>query len=179
MKRREVADDEIRRVMADRDCQLVLQKALARYGRRLQPDDLELCGLHAVWRCLGYHQDGMGQKFTTNLYRFAKFACLSETKRQRSAGKNQRPLSPHDEPRRENANAKEADRDDVRHMQECMRFLSDEQREILREHHVEGMTYEEIAARRGMSRAAVGHRLDLAARRLRELCEEAVYLEST
>lgn len=53
----------------------ILRSVGRRYSKQIDRDELLRCRLMALWRTLQYHEDGRGQAFTTNLYRFMEYEC--------------------------------------------------------------------------------------------------------
>src|SRR5262245_39037708 len=74
-------DDASLRAAADN--RNVIAAVLKQYVGKIPHDELESCGMTAMWRTLQYHQPDhpSRQKFTTSLHRFAKWECLRELRR--------------------------------------------------------------------------------------------------
>lgn len=181
-KRRAVSDEELRAALADQDNANVVRSVLQMYVGVMNDEDLRTCGMHAVWRCLGYYDPNhrSGQKLTTHLYQAVKWECDRQLGRERrERGRGTVPLSKAgDPPARQPGSDADAVRDRSGQVRELMRLLPAQQRRVVNHYFFERRTYDEIASLLGVSRQLVCRRLDHALARLRELCEEedgAVY----
>lgn len=171
--RKPVSDEQMRRALADSNNTNIIKKVLKKYIKLIHEDDLDNCGLHALWRALQYHDDAFHQKFTTSLYRFTEWECRRELRRQKNARKHQVSLG--DEI--EDARSLRAEDQDKRHeemtyVRECMQLLSQDQRQLVEEYFIEQWTMDEIAALHGMAKESVRQKLDWIVRRLRDIREE-------
>jgi DNA-directed RNA polymerase specialized sigma subunit len=66
----------------------IIKYVLYQYRKILDYDTLKSCGLHALWRCLQYHDDKYKRKFTSSLYQFVKWECEREIKSKYKSSKN-------------------------------------------------------------------------------------------
>lgn len=152
----------------------IIRGVLRVYSGRLSEDELDSCGCKALWRCLQYHSDDYGQKFTTSLHRFAHWECQRELRSLR--GSKNKPA--------EWANSKFDDAPDeagiiragreavAQYANECLDLLPhDWQRVVIRQYYIEGMTMEEVGSANGYSKETARQRLRRALDALRDVCE--------
>jgi len=60
------------------DNQRIISSVLSKYRGRLDEETLKGCGLNALWRCLENHNEALGTKFTSSLWRFVHWECRKE-----------------------------------------------------------------------------------------------------
>lgn len=74
-KRRYVSNDEFNKALNNEDNIKMIKSITGRYANILSEEDRRSAGLDGLWRALGYHQEGKGNKFTTSLYMFLNHEC--------------------------------------------------------------------------------------------------------
>lgn len=166
--RRHVPDDELRAALADPDNVRIVKKVLGRFSGQMHEDDLGRCGMIGTWRALAYHRDGLGQKWTTNLYGWVKKEVLRELGRQERSRRGRVPWSECGEPPARHRPPPE----DMELVRGQMKFLSPEQRQLIEEHLLEGWTLDDVGVLHDQSKEGVRQKVNQAVRRLRELCLE-------
>lgn len=55
----------------------IMNAASKRYYSRIPPDELHSCKLIGLWETLKRHREGLGDKFTTYLYKMVRYQCYS------------------------------------------------------------------------------------------------------
>lgn len=81
-KRRFVSDEEIEKALRNSDIYSIIKSECLKYKKVLDEHQRKSAGLEALWKTLGYHVDGKGLKFTTNLYKYLHFELRRELKKQ-------------------------------------------------------------------------------------------------
>jgi hypothetical protein len=76
-----VTNEEFNIALANKINQKIIKAVTHKYSKIIPPSDLEICGQHALWRCLGYHRDDKGKKFTTSLWTFTEWECNRELRK--------------------------------------------------------------------------------------------------
>lgn len=185
VKRREVPDEEFeaayyggadeasRRAAADN--RNVIKAVLKKYSKQLPEEDLEACGLVAMWKALQYHRDTFGQKFTTSLHRFADWECKRELRRATGGRGKHRPpprvpLADVPDPRPSFTEAEDL-ADDLSHVRECVDLLPEEwQRTVIRQYYLDGMTMTQVGLANGCSKESARQKIRRSVEALREIC---------
>jgi len=180
--RRAISDTEFNEALANSDNANIIKAVTQRYCGVLSSDDLRACGLHALWRCLQYHDPSYGQKFTTSLHRFTDWECKRELRKQRG-GKTKRavvivPLYEQSvETLHENQdflgnNLYNPLNEELEHVRERMGQLPfDWQRQVVEQYYFKHMTMEQIGRANGYSKEAARQKINKALTCLRRLCE--------
>jgi DNA-directed RNA polymerase specialized sigma24 family protein len=177
-KRREVGDEELRAKLADKDVRTLVAFETAKYRAVLDEHQRESAARVGVWRCLQYHREGFGQKFTTNLVRFLHYELRRELKveRRRSGfgvlGRHPDDVSDLSELLSYGGRADELfGRERLAHACECMlRYLPRRTRRMLRQFFFGGYTVDEISRMHGCTKGRAQERINKGLRQLRELC---------
>lgn len=172
--RREVTDEEFNQALANEDNKRLIKSVLRSYRRLIPEDDLECCGLDGLWRCLGYHREGMGNKLTTSLHKFVHWECRRKLKK----------IMREAEHRAINISAIETQdkfeipeptmSSDMVNMLECVSVLREPHRELIKEYYYDQRTMEEIGQRHGYSKEAARQKINRAVKELKKLCLHGV-----
>jgi RNA polymerase sigma factor (sigma-70 family) len=138
----------------------VMKKAARSFANVLthqqQTESIQL----ALLRCLKSHQESR-QKFTTSLYRFAKWE-LQNTLRSAIRQNRLRTVPLRDiVPKTDTA---------VADVMDCIESLDEKDQRLIRLHYLESMTFEEIGREEGYSREAAYYNVHRAVDKLRLLC---------
>ncbi len=163
-----VSNSQFEAALADPDNRGVLRGVSRYYAAQLSADERRSCCLLALYRAIQGHRDGLGQKFTTSLYRFASWELSREAKR---AGKTRPHCREAPEPP---ARAERFDPEDLEHVLARMGLLQDWEREIVQMRFLSGMSVTDIAKAKGYSRQTASWRLGRAMGRLRSVCLDGV-----
>lgn len=80
---RGITNAEFEAAWRNRDNQAVFKKVLRMFKNQLDEDCLQSHGMEAFWKALKKHDPAhpSGQKFTTSLYRYTKWALMNEVKK--------------------------------------------------------------------------------------------------
>lgn len=81
--KKEISNEDIQKAISNVDNINVANKAMSRYSKILQSDEIESCKINAIWRTLKSHDDCYGQKFTTSLFRFCLWECKKEVRKKK------------------------------------------------------------------------------------------------
>lgn len=68
----------------------IAESATKKYGGRLTKDDIRRCILMAVWKAINKHDDELGLKFTTFVYRGVVMECMTALKENRESNKKKK-----------------------------------------------------------------------------------------
>jgi DNA-directed RNA polymerase specialized sigma subunit len=199
-KRREVSDEDFRRayygipgdeqsILAAVDNQNIIQSVLVKYRLAISRDDLETCGMVAMWRCLQYHDPNRpskadpskpcNQKLTTSLHTFVTWECLRELrkvknqeKRAAKHGCRQYPTENLDNILTLNKkHYRDEHREKMSVLFEYMDLLPFKwQRKVLKQYYFDGLTMSQIGVVNGYSKEAARQKIGKAVRTLRGLC---------
>lgn len=69
-QKRIVSNEEYTKAYNNKDNRNIIQSYIKKYRKSLPWDVRKSTGMYALWRCMQYHEEGHGQKFTTSLCRF-------------------------------------------------------------------------------------------------------------
>jgi RNA polymerase sigma factor (sigma-70 family) len=159
-KRRFVSNEEFEAALRNTDNDKIIKKVLSQYINVLSKEDLHDCGLHGLWRCLGYHRDGMGKLFTTNLWWFVDNECKRILKK--NSTKNVVSICNDIEAKNEN--------EDLRnHLLECIDLLKPKYKQVLIQYYFEKRTMDEIGRLNNYSKETASQNIKKAMSRLREI----------
>jgi RNA polymerase sigma factor (sigma-70 family) len=172
--RREVGNEEIRVAMTNKDNRGIIKTVTNKYGKMINKQDLDTCGLYGLWRALQYHQDGRGQKFTTSLYRFVDWECKKELKKKQA----KRTISLDAE--YQSGQSKKKWRLDVedrsivpeqeaKHLRECLKLLPKNESQLVDMYYFMEMTLEQIGRNFGYTKEAARQKLNKAVQKLRKV----------
>lgn len=186
--RREVLGDEFERayygVSGDpaseaeaRDNRHIITNVLKDYRSQLSEDELKTCGMMALWRCLSYHRAEFGQKLTTSLHRFVRWECDREINRRTGKRKKHRPKVVALPDVSEEAGRQHRGREPMPDMQEdldhvmyYLEMLPEEQKAVVRQYYVDGLTMSEIGRVNGYSKETARIRVTKSVEALRQIC---------
>lgn len=165
-KRRTVTNDEFNKALANMNNVKIMQEALSKYRGIIPYEDLQRCGLDALWRCIGYHEDNKGNKFTTSLWRFIVWECRRELKRIRQQGRiHTVSLS-----QKEDFDISTNVNNQIKHLHEYITLLDSDSRDIINQYYFERRTMQEIGDIRGCSKQTIGQKIHKALIELRKMC---------
>lgn len=170
--RKQVSDEEFKQALANKDNEKVIKAVLSRYYSVIPADDLETCGLEGLWRCLGYHKDGKGNKFTTSLWRFTEWECKRALKklRRQASTINMSTI----ETKEKFEVPVPLDNPDIVHLHECIALLKPMERELIKQYYFDRHTMEEIGNIHGYSKEAARQKINKALQELRKHCLSGV-----
>jgi RNA polymerase sigma factor (sigma-70 family) len=171
--RRKVTEEEFKEALQDKDNKKVMNKILSQYSNVIPSEDLEACGMDAVWRCLGYHKKEKGNKFTTSLWRFVHWECCRQLKRI----KRQNRLHTINFSTIETQDTFEIPviRDkEIESVREAVNSLNHHHKEYIQQFYFERRTLKEIATMQGCSKETVRTRIKQAIKELTKLCVTGV-----
>ncbi len=173
--RRKIEDEEYRQALANQDNANIIRSETTKYSKCLSKQDLSSCGLIALWRALQYHIDGLGQKFTTSLYRFIHWECRREL-RKKMGKKHERvktfvPLTNEHcrDYRRQIKDGLGIERE-LKEIKEVMKDADGSHQEIIEQCYFQHMTMEEIGRANGYSKETARHKLKQAVVAVKGLC---------
>jgi RNA polymerase sigma factor (sigma-70 family) len=149
--------------MRNKDNLGIIKSVTNKYIKSIRKDELYRCGLHGLWRVLQYHRDGMGQKFTTSLYKFVDWECKKRLK-ERKREKRQIPI--------DTLAIDIADKtkdESISHLLECMTMLPKPYYDILDMYYFQDMTLEEIGNRLGFTKEAARQNINKAEEKLHRI----------
>jgi RNA polymerase sigma factor (sigma-70 family) len=170
LTRKEVTDEEFRQALANKDNEKVIKSVLSRYYSIIPAEDLEACGLEALWRCLGYHKEGKGNKFTTSLWTFTNWECKRLLKKIRRQASTHTVNISTIETKEKFEVPVPLDNPDVVHLRECITMLKPGDRELIQQYYFDRHTMEEIGNLHGYSKEAARQKINGALQELRKCC---------
>lgn len=169
MVRRTVSNEEFKKAQANKDNQNIINDCLSRYKGIMTDEDLKDCATDALWRCLGYHQDGKGNKFTTSLWTF----LLWESSRRLKKINKQKHVRTINISTIETRSKFEIETPrltkDIVNLNEAISSLSDKHKEIIQEYYFDRKTIDEIGYSHGYSKEAARLKIKQAVKELRKL----------
>jgi RNA polymerase sigma factor (sigma-70 family) len=169
LQRRPVSNEEFNAALADEDNRKIIKKVLSSFIKVIPPEELEICGNEALWRCLGYHEQGKGNKLTTSLWRFTKWECLRMLKKIRREN-NKRMVNLSTIETKEKLEIPIIENQDYGHLHECISLLSPLDRQLIQEYFFDRRTMHEIGKLHGYSKEAARQKINKAVNRLRRHC---------
>lgn len=151
-----------------RDNRNIMHSVTNKYSSVISLEDLHSCALKALWRCLGYHEDGHGQKFTTSLWRFTDWECKRELLKCNQERKKAKVISTEDIT--ENFDIEGPDiKEDVQDLKECIKLLKHNDKELIQQYYFDRRTMEEIGSIHGYSKEAARQKISRAVSNLRKI----------
>jgi DNA-directed RNA polymerase specialized sigma24 family protein len=172
-KRRSVSNAEFDKAWANSDNRNIIENVLLRYNQQLSSDERHTCGLHALWRALGYHKEGFGKKFTSNLYQFTHWECRRALREKSTSDRRgNQPLPDEEFMPVMNGLDEEQTGDNIGLLRERMTLLSNEERQLIYQSYLESRTDEEVGQLNGYTKEAARQKINRAFLRLREICVE-------
>lgn len=178
--RRPVSDEEYNQALANKDNLHVIKSVLVKYRKALSREDLQSCGLKALWRALQYYRPEFGQKFTTSLHLFVRWECNHELKKRPKGGYEVVAFFEEnmDFVRRSGNKGPEEELEtleDLNHIRERMRLLPhDWQRQVIAQHYFDQMSMTQIGEANGYGRETARKRVREAVKVLRRICSEGI-----
>jgi RNA polymerase sigma factor (sigma-70 family) len=169
LQRRPVSNEEFNAALANEDNNKIIKKVLSTFSHVIPPEDLEICGQEALWRCLGYHEQGKGNKLTTSLWRFTQWECLRTLKKIRREN-NKRMINISTIETKEKFEIPINNNEEAKHLHECISLLSPLDRELIQEYYFDRRTMHEIGKLHGYSKEAARQKINKAVNRLRQYC---------
>lgn len=167
---RSISNEEFESAWKDTNNQKIIRRILYKYARWLSVDDLETCGLMALWNALACHQPSFQQKFTSSLYRFVQWEVRRRLDREKKVRRR------HEEgdvsimvDNRHLISTRKHEQ--LEYIKERLVMLPDQAQTIVRRFYFEGKGVEEIASDLSQSKEAVRQQLLKAVARLKELCQ--------
>lgn len=130
----------------------IIFSVLKHYSQKLTPDELKSCGQIGLWKCLQYHDDSRGQKFTTSLFRFTRWECRQAI-REKFGRRKERDDSfflPIFE-RHLDTQCELPPDGKLEHIRECMEQLSLWEKKLIKAYYLEGKTIDQISGKPGCS----------------------------
>lgn len=161
-KRRIVSNEEYIAASKNEKYSKIINSVLRNYKSSIPQEDLETCGVDGLWRCLGYHIDGKGNKFTTSLWMFVTYECLRKLKKiQRDSRLHMVSLD----------NAEEqADTTGISNkLMDIIHVLPESDKTLIQEYYFDKYTMKEIGDRHNCSKETVRNQIKKVIARLRHL----------
>lgn len=172
--RRAVTNEEFNQALADDVNKKTIKRVLSKYYSLIPPEELQACGLDALWRCLGYHQEGRGNKFTSSLWRFTVWECRRALKRiNTQRNKHTVNISAIETQNTFDIPAAEIN-PNVEYLRECMDKLRPDDRTLIKEYYLDKYTMEEIGNLHGYSKEAARQKINKALTELKKICLASV-----
>ena len=176
LERREVSSEEFSLAYNNEDNRRIIGSILRRYRGVLNDDDLESCGMEAMWKALRGHRAERGGKFTSSLYRFVVWACQHAFRRvygdTRSSKYKKLSFVQLDfvdeEP---TAPVTSESQELLRHVEECMELIEPWMKEIIHDRFFEHMSYVQIGKKYRYSKERAYRRVRLALAKLKAVCK--------
>lgn len=158
-----------------RDNRIMMHKVTNRYSKYLTKQQIKTCMMYAIWRCLENHEEGRGNKFTTSLWRFIKWECQRELRKQFKSPNSPNIMSIGD---LKNFDITSGNNDEVKNLRECIALLPEEDVKLIHEYYYDKYTMKEIAERNSYSKETARQKIKKATDKLKEMFlvrNEAVY----
>ncbi len=152
----------------DLDNRNVLYAVARRFRRHLSPDEIDEVVRVALWRTLSRHEEGLGKKFTSNLYWWAEkeFKQMKRFVLRRSGHKSKRRQT-HIAPLKGDLPRPERDGSDVEHLRGRLDMLPEEDRELLTKVYLEKIPPHQLVYDSNYTLAGLNKRLARARENLR------------
>jgi RNA polymerase sigma factor (sigma-70 family) len=166
--RRMVTNEEFNEALKNKDNEKIIKAVLARYYHVIPADKLKDCGYDALWRCLGYHIPGKGNKFTTSLWKFTTWECRRALKRIHNEQSTHTINISTIETKEKFDIPMPMDSESILHLRECLTLLNTESKQIIHEYYFEHRTMQEIGELHGYSKEAARQKINKAVRELRK-----------
>lgn len=164
MTKKEVSNQDFNEAWGNEDYRNVIRKVTSQYIKVLDYDERLSCGQIALWRCLSYHDEEYGQKFTTSLWRFTEWECRRELRKKKNySSKN---ISNSDK----FAEAAVYPNTQVESIKQCISTMESSEQHIINEYYLQKMTMEQIGKKYGFSKEAARQRIIKAVNKLKEIC---------
>lgn len=160
-----------------KDNRNIIRTVTNKYAQLLTVDEINDCALEAIWRCLGYHRDDKGQKFTTSLWKFTDWECKRQLRKKRKSVNTPNTLSIMDFDHFD-LPAPEVS-DDIAFIRECVDLLPEPHRQFIKEYYFQNLTMEQIGQKYNFSKEAARQKINKALKRLHEIYidkSETVYV---
>ncbi len=139
---------------------------------KLTTDELNECGLFGLWKTMDWHQEGCGQKFSTSLSHAVKWECLSLISKKK---REMFLIGEFDTEAAERQYREQVRQEDnLDHILCRMSRLNQDQRIVIEQYYLAGMSLEQISKANGYSKQTAWKRLGQAEAKLREVCFETV-----
>lgn len=175
--KRHVSNEEFEAAMKNKDNANLIRSISKRFYPLIDHEDLRSACHLGLWRALQYHDPKFGQKFTTTLFRFVRWECQKELRRQGLAKKRfvqfpQADYSSYDTAEEDGRLLDFERRDELEHVKSRMKKLSGEHRRLVEMRYIKGMSTEDIGEVQGYSKETARKRLMEAVNVLREVCND-------
>ena len=168
--RHPVSDAQLQLALCNNDYRRVIWSVLKRYAGQFSQQDLEYAFPLILYRTLGSHEDGRGQKFTTSLVKFAHWYMRNELDGQRARrGRFERAVAARGVPdQAESPDHWLVIQDELNGI---LRDVPDGYREVLMDYYLGEHTLDSLAAKYGCSKDFVARRLGNALRIAQEMAK--------
>jgi RNA polymerase sigma factor (sigma-70 family) len=147
-----------------KDATRICHKVIRSFGPSVPADYHEDIAQSVILRCLEKYDQNYGQKFTTSLHRYATWACINFLRDHYRAVTRMNSLPR--TPPREDARLQ----GDLDHLRECMGLIPNDDRLLIEQRFLMGMTLREIGVLNGYTPQAAMKRVHGAVDRLRRVC---------
>lgn len=168
--RHQVSDDAMRAALNNQEYRALVWSVFRRYAGQIHRDELEDGIPYVIYRTLGSHEEGRGQKFTTSLVKFARWYASNRLDDKRLRAKR---FEQAVEAYRDSCEVVAPDRLlEVRdELNDVLRDVPEGYREVLLDYYVGGHTVESLAQKYGCPRDFVERRLGNAVHVARQLAQ--------
>lgn len=192
MNDRIVTDEDVRLAYFGGDCpeskkaasdnRGIIRGVGRRYSRTLSSDEIESCGLIAIWRCLNQHDDSYGRKFTSSLHQFMVWECNRAIGQRKPSRKKKNPdmyyhigLKRHFDGPTDEIYDEESE-ELIGHIKESLNSMSYPVKCMVRDYFYRNKTLKEIGRINGYTKEAARQKVGDAVNSLSQVCRSSLGL---
>lgn len=157
-----ISNTEFEAAYNNLDNRKIINACISRYIKIMPIEELQECGMVALWKCLKYHEDGHNQKFTTSLWRFIDWECRRELKKKNK----DKTLVTSD---MQEYDVTVIENPDVIKLRDCIEHLKPEHQQIIQEYYFDKLTMEEIGDNHKYSKETARQKINKAVRALSKI----------
>jgi RNA polymerase sigma factor (sigma-70 family) len=155
VKRKEVSSEEIKNALKIDDNIKVINGLKRKYAQVLDVDDFESAAMIGLWKTLGYHEEGRGQKFTSSLWLFVSWECRRLLRAKKANVKFVQMSSMGiDVPEKNGLDER------CQKVKEYVELLSEKDKKVLKQYYYDNHTMEEIGNLNGYTKEAARQKIN-------------------
>lgn len=158
----------------------IIRGVARRYSNILSRDELESCGLVAIWRCLRKHDTTYNRKFTSSLHQFMIWECIKALGERKSLRKKKKPdmyyhigLKRHFDSTTEEIYDEESGHL-IGHIKETLSGMKYSNKCMIRDYFYRDKTFEQIGQMNGYTKEAARQKVGDAVNSLYQLCRSSL-----
>lgn len=165
--KKEITDLDFSNAVKNQDNIKIIKKATLSYHKIIDQDELNSCGLEALWKSLQCHNEKYNQKFTTTLYRFVDWECKRRLRRKKSLKNNFSHLLSNDF-----SNFLIKQNDLSSYINEKISLLDKDFSILLRQRFFDGFSVKEIGEINNCTPSIIRYKILKAIKKLKSICSD-------